>query len=136
VSRAKRRLPALFGASAQSDDGVIKTEEVVVATITTSQHAPDPVGAAARRRSLRLLWWLPASPFVGFLAAEVLLSETWPLWQVVPLAVALASPFVLGAVYGIRAMRHGCKEAWVATVIHLAFAILALVLPISESLNT
>jgi hypothetical protein len=110
--------------------------EATVATITTSERAPDPVGIAERRRSLRLLWWLPASPFVGFLAAEALLSETWPLWQVVPLAVALASPFVLGALSGTRAMRHGCKEAWIPTVLHVAFAILALVMPISESLST
>ena len=110
-----------------------------MATIATQRsplpHVPDAVGVTARRRSLRLLWWLPASPFVGFFVAEGLLSETWPLWQVVPLAVVLASPFVLGVVYGIRAVRHGCSDAWVPTVIHLAFAILAVVMPISESLT-
>ena len=56
------------------------------------------------RRSLQLLWWIPLSPIVGFLLGSMILSESWPLWQVIPLALALAAPFVVGALYAYSAI--------------------------------
>lgn len=100
-----------------------------------ARKLPDEVGVVAGRRSLRLLWWIPASPVVGFIAAELLLSDSWPLWQVVPLAVVLASPFALGASYGAQAVRHGNPRGWIALLPHLGLTMLAVVMPISESLS-
>ena len=95
---------------------------------------PDRVGIAAATRSIRLLWWLPVSPIVGFLGAELFLSASWPLWQVVPLAILLATPFAVGACYGAQAVLHGNRRGWIGLIPHLAFAVLAIVMPISESL--
>jgi hypothetical protein len=93
------------------------------------------MGREALRRSIRLLWWVPAAPFVGFVVAEFLVSENWPLWQIAPLAAMLATPFARGAAYGVRALRRGHRVAWVPTLVHLGFAALALAMPISESLT-
>jgi hypothetical protein len=87
------------------------------------------------RRSVRLLWWIPLSPIVGFLVANRLLAEAWPLWQVVPLAAVLAAPFGVGAYYGLRAVRLGESRGWIGLAIHIVFMVLALVMPISESLT-
>ena len=108
------------------------------ATLTSrpaKHHLPNEVGVVAERRSLRLLWWIPISPVIGFIAAELLLSESWPLWQVVPLAVLLASPFAVGAFYGAQAVRCGRRRGWVGLLTHVAFTLLALGVPIIESLT-
>jgi hypothetical protein len=76
-------------------------------------------GSPQARRSLQLLWWLPLSPIVGFLLGSLMLSESWPLWQVVPLALVLAAPFVVGALYGYAAIRRGDRMGWVGLLIHL-----------------
>lgn len=103
--------------------------------VSAQSHLSDEVDDAAGMRSLNLLWWIPASPVVGFVAAELLLDETWPLWQVIPLAILLASPFAVGAFYGLQAVRHGNRRGWVGLLLHVAFALLAVVVPISESLT-
>jgi hypothetical protein len=87
------------------------------------------------RRSLQLLWWIPLSAIVGFFLGSLILSESWPLWQVIPLAVALAAPFIVGARYGYAAVRCGDKTGWIGVVVHVAMAIVAIVLPISESIS-
>lgn len=92
-------------------------------------------GTSAERRSQALLWWIPLSPLVGFVAAELLLDSSWPLWQVVPLASALATPFVVGAVYALHAVQQGSRRAWILAIVHVAFAVLAVVMPISESIT-
>ena len=87
------------------------------------------------RRSLQLLWWIPLSPIVGFLLGSLILSESWPLWQVIPLALLLAAPFVVGALYAYSAIRHHDRTGWVGLVLHLAMTIVAIVMPISESIS-
>jgi hypothetical protein len=82
-----------------------------------------------------LLWWLPLSPIVGFLLGSLILSESWPLWQVVPLAMLLAAPFVVGALYGYAAIRRGDGMGWVGLLIHLSLALVAILMPISESIS-
>lgn len=87
------------------------------------------------RRSLRLLWWIPLSPIVGFLLGSLILSDSWPLWQVIPLALVFAAPFVVGALLAYSAIRRHDRRGWVGLVVHLAMTIVAIVLPISESIN-
>lgn len=87
------------------------------------------------RRSLLLLWWIPLGPIVGFLLGSLILSASWPLWQVIPLTLVLSAPFVVGALYGYAAIRRRDRAGWVGLVVHLAMTILAIVVPISESLN-
>lgn len=89
----------------------------------------------ARRVSARLLWWIPLSPLVGFTAANWLLADSWPLWQVVPLAIILATPFGVGAYQGLRAVRLGSRRAWVTLAVHTVLMVVALVMPISEALR-
>lgn len=86
-------------------------------------------------RSLRLLWWLVLGPIVGFILGSLFLSETWPLWQVIPLAFLLAAPFAVGALYGFAAIRLHDRTGWVGFVLHLTLMIVAIVMPISESLS-
>jgi hypothetical protein len=59
----------------------------------------------------------------------------WPLWQVIPLALVLAAPFVVGALYGYSAVRRHDRTGWVGLVVHLAMAIVAIVMPITESIH-
>jgi hypothetical protein len=87
------------------------------------------------RRSLQLLWWIPLSPIVGFLLGSLILSESWPLWQVIPLALLLAAPFVVGALYAYAAIRHHDRTGWIGLIPHLAMTIVAIVMPISESIS-
>jgi hypothetical protein len=107
----------------------------------TVKKKPAPASPAfgeaegAARRSLRLLWWVPLSPIVGFLVANLFLAESWPLWQVVPLAVVLAAPFGVGAYYGLRAVRLGEGKGWIGLSLHLVFMLIALVMPIIEALT-
>ena len=87
------------------------------------------------RRSLQLLWWIPLAPIVGFFLGSLFLSETWPLWQVIPLALVLAAPFGIGALYGYAAIRHHDRTGWVGLVLNLALMLVAIVMPISESIS-
>jgi hypothetical protein len=97
------------------------------------------IGAPARtsqaRRSFQLLWWIPLSPIVGFLLGSWLLSESWPLWQVIPLALVLAAPFVIGARYAYAAIQRHDRMGWIGLILHLAMTIVAIVVPISESIS-
>ena len=89
----------------------------------------------AARRSLKFLWWIPLSVLVGFLVANRFLSESWPLAQVIPLAVVLATPFGVGAYYGLRAVRLGEAKGWIGLALHGVFMLTALVMPITEALS-
>jgi hypothetical protein len=75
------------------------------------------------------------SPVVGFLLGNLMLSESWPLWQVVPLALALSTPFAVGALYGYASIRGGDRTGWVGLIIHLGMMIVAIAMPISESFS-
>jgi hypothetical protein len=81
------------------------------------------------------LWWAPLSVVVGFVAASWFLSEAWPLWQVVPLALILATPFAVGAYFGLRAVRFGEDRGWIGLILHLILMVTALVMPIIESVT-
>jgi hypothetical protein len=104
---------------------------------TTAPRSPAATSTAsnAAQTSLRLLWWIPLSPLVGFVAASWLLADDWPLWQVLPLGLILAAPFALGAFLGVRAIRLGDKRGWIGALLHVTFLVVALVLPITESMT-
>ena len=104
-----------------------------MAATTRSGAGASP--SAEARRSLLLLWWLPLSPIVGFLLASALLSESWPLWQVIPLALVLAAPFAAGAFYGFRAIRSHDRMGWIGFIVHLVVMAVAIVMPISQSIT-
>lgn len=89
----------------------------------------------AARISLRFLWWLPLSPIVGFLVANRFLSESWPLSQVLPLAIVLATPFAVGAYFGLKAIRLGDRRGWVGFPVHLILMAIALGTPIAQALS-
>lgn len=99
------------------------------------KEMPVTASEKASRLSWRLLWWIPLSSLVGFTTANWLLDEAWPLWQVIPLAVILATPFGLGAYQGLRAFRLGNVRAWIPMAVHAAFVVLALVMPVAEALT-
>ena len=98
-------------------------------------RSTDERAVRASRLSFRLLWWIPLSPIVGFTAANRLLSDLWPLWQVLPLAVILATPFAIGAYYALQAVRLGRRRAWIPLAVHFGFTVVALVMPTIESLT-
>lgn len=106
-----------------------------IATITGKPTAPAEQAELAARRSLKLLWWIPLSALVGFLLANRLLPESWPLTLVIPLAVALATPFGVGAYYGLRAVRLGAAKGWIGLFLHVVFMLTALVMPITEAVS-
>jgi hypothetical protein len=58
-----------------------------------------------------------------------------PLWQVIPLALLLAAPFMVGALYAFSAIQRHDRTGWVGLVLHLAMTIVAIVVPISESIS-
>lgn len=97
--------------------------------------AATPSASPEGRRSLQLLWWIPLGPIVGFLLGSLILSDSWPLWQVVPLALVLAAPFAVGAFYGYAAIRRHDRTGWVGLVLHLVMMLVAIVMPISESIS-
>lgn len=104
----------------------------------TDTEKPPAASAAAEqavRKSLRFLWWIPLSVGFGFLVANRFLFESWPLTQVIPLAVALVTPFGVGAYYGLRAVRLGEAKGWIGLALHVVFMLTALVTPIIEALN-
>jgi hypothetical protein len=49
--------------------------------------------------------------------------------------LVLAAPFVVGALYGYAAIRRGDRMGWVGLLIHLSLALVAILMPISESIN-
>lgn len=75
-------------------------------TVKARRSPVSSEGERAARTSIRFLWWAPLSILVGFVLASRLLSESWPLLQLVPLAVVLAT-FGVGAYHGLRAVRLG-----------------------------
>lgn len=104
-------------------------------TVTARRSPVLSEGERAVRSSIRFLWWAPLSIVVGFVLANRLLSESWPLWQVVPLAVVLATPFGVGAYQGLRAVRFGQSRGWIGIILHSALMAIALVMPITEALT-
>ena len=103
---------------------------------SSAQQIP---GARESKLSRYCLWWLPATPVVGFaLAGRVLkLGEagSWEPWKVVILAALLGGPFAVGAYFGLRSVRKGFRGGWVGLVANLLLGALAVGMPIAEALS-
>lgn len=104
-------------------------------TVTEQPPAASGTAQQAARRSMKLLWWNPLSVVFGFLVSNRFLSESWPLTQVIPLAVVLATPFGVGAHYGLRAVRLGEAKGWIGLALHVVLMLTALVMPVTEALS-
>ena len=128
LERARHRLTP--GRGIDEDRG----QHVVVVISLLGPVELDPLHGKDRR-SLTFLWWLPLSAVVGFLVANRFLSESWPLAQAIPLAVVLATPFGVGAHYGLRAVRLGEAKGWIGLALNVLFMLIALVMPITEALS-
>jgi hypothetical protein len=102
--------------------------------LTKARSPVADEGERAARTSIRFLWWAPLSVIVGFVAGSWLLDEPWLLWQVVPLAVILATPFGIGAYHGLRAVRSGEGRGWIGLALHLVLMAIALVMPMTQAL--
>jgi hypothetical protein len=103
-------------------------------TLRTNPPSVGNEGERAAHMWIWLLWWIPLSVVIGFAAASWFLSPSWPLWQVVPLAFILATPFAIGAYYGFRAIRLGESQGWIGFILHVMLVVTALAMPISEAL--
>jgi hypothetical protein len=104
----------------------------------SESSAMDPPGTREARLSRRCLWWLPAAPFAGFaLAGRVLDLGTegaWVLWKAAVLGGLLMAPFALGVWFGYQSVRKGCRGGWVGLFANLGLAILAIGMPLAETL--
>jgi hypothetical protein len=49
--------------------------------------------------------------------------------------VVLATPFGVGAYYGLRAVRLGQAKGWIGLVLNVLFMLIALIMPIIEALS-
>lgn len=49
--------------------------------------------------------------------------------------MVLATPFGVGAYYGLRAVRLGEAKGWIGVALHVVFMLTAIVMPIIEALN-
>lgn len=89
--------------------------------------------------SLRLLWWLPLAPLVGFgLAGRVFdlgSSGDWELWKAALIGALLAAPFAAGAYLGARAVSSGCPRGWFGLIGNGILGALAIGMPISEAIT-
>jgi hypothetical protein len=49
--------------------------------------------------------------------------------------VVLATPFGVGAYFGLRAVRLGEAKGWIGLALNVLFMLIALVMPITEALS-
>lgn len=64
--------------------------------------------------------------------ANRFLSESWPISQVMPLALILATPFAIGAFFGLKAILLGDRRGWAGFATHLVLMAIALGMPIAQ----
>lgn len=62
-------------------------------------------------------------------------GEDWEPSKAAVLGAVLMAPFALGTCFGLRAVRKGYAGGWVGLTANIVLAVLALVMPISESLT-
>jgi hypothetical protein len=96
-------------------------------------------GARESKLSRYFLWWLPVAPFVGFTLAETVFDlggeGDWELWKAALLGALLMAPFAVGAYFGLRSVLKGFRGGWVGLAANLVLAVLAIGMPIAESLT-
>lgn len=108
------------------------------AASASSPTGPIP-GARESKLSRYFLWWLPVAPFVGFTLAETVFDlgaeGDWELWQAALLGALLMAPFAVGAYFGLRSVLRGFRGGWVGLATNLVLGVLAIGMPIVESLT-
>lgn len=96
-------------------------------------------GARESKLSRYFLLWLPAAPFVGFTLAETVFDlggeGDWELWKAALLGALLMAPFAVGAYFGLRSVLKGFRGGWVGLATNLILGVLAIGMPIVESLT-
>jgi|GEM_PF-5711384 hypothetical protein len=101
-------------------------------------HPAEQPGAREARLSRRFLWWVLAAPLVGFALAGRVLNLTegdWELWKAALLGALMMAPFAIGAYLGLRSVLKGCRGGWVGLVANLILAVVAIGMPVAESLT-
>jgi hypothetical protein len=106
-----------------------------------AERPPSSPGSIAGARDSRLsrycLWWVVAAPFVGLVLAEILnlgAEGDWEFWKAAALGALMMAPFAVGAYLGLRAVLRGFRAGWVGFAANLLLGVLAIGMPISESL--
>ena len=108
---------------------------------TASPSSPSGLipGARESKLSRYFLLWLPVAPFVGFTLAETVFDlgaeGDWELWKAALLGALLMAPFAVGAYLGLRSVLKGFRGGWVGLAANLVLAVLAIGMPIAESLT-
>jgi hypothetical protein len=82
---------------------------------------------------------LPVAPFVGFTLAERVFDlgaeGDWELWKAALLGALLMAPFAVGVYLGLRSVLKGFRGGWVGLAANLVLGVLAIGMPIAESLT-
>jgi hypothetical protein len=96
-------------------------------------------GARESKLSRYYLWWLLVVPFVGFTLAETVFDlgaeGAWKLWKAAHLGALLMAPCIVGAYFGLRSVPKGFRGGWVGLAANLVLAVLAICMPMAESLT-
>lgn len=99
-------------------------------------HRP---GARESRQSRYCLLWVLVAPLIGFVLAERVFNlgpeGAWELWKAALLGAVLMTPFAIGACLGLRAVLKGFRGGWVGLIANLVLAVLAIGMPVLESLT-
>jgi hypothetical protein len=112
-----------------------------VPSATASSTSPTGVIPGARESKLSrcFLLWLPVAPFVGFTLAERVFDlgaeGDWELWEAALLGALLMAPFAVGVYLGLRSVLKGFQGGWVGLAANLVLGVLAIGMPIAESLT-
>jgi membrane protein required for beta-lactamase induction len=59
----------------------------------------------------------------------------WELWNAAILGTLLMSPFAVGAYFGLRSVLKGFRGGWASLAANLVLGVLAIGMPIGESLG-
>ncbi len=108
---------------------------------TASPSSPTGLipGARESKLSRYFLLWLPVAPFVGLTLAETVFDlgaeGDWELWKAALLGALLMAPFAVGAYFGLRSVLKRFRGGWVGLAANLVLAVLAIGMPIAESLT-
>ena len=108
---------------------------------TASPSSPPGLipGARDSKLSRYFLLWLPAAPLVGLTLAETVFDlgaeGDWELWKAALLGALLMAPFAVGAYYGLRSVLKRFRGGWVGLAANLVLAVIAIGMPIAESLT-
>jgi hypothetical protein len=101
--------------------------------------SPPQAGARESRIARYFLFWLLASPLLGFVLAgrvfDLGAQGDWEVWKAAVIGGLLAIPFLAGAYFGVRSVLKGFSGGWIGLVGNVALSLLAIVMPVFEALT-